>query len=79
MRFKVDRDGGHMFEADVNQEDERDRDAGDEHHAWMISYLINVILLRRVVVLPDNHPLSDFSQGWGLIGRARHGKHPGQV
>jgi hypothetical protein len=45
----------------------------------MISYLVDLLLLRREVPFPDDGSSEEISavRNWGVVGRARLGQHPG--
>ena len=78
VRFVNDIDSCMMFEADVNRDPEQYKETSDERDAEMISYLIDVLLLRQYAVLPSYDPSSERQalMGWSLVGRAMFGQHP---
>ena len=67
-----------MFEADVNRDPEQYTETSDKRDADMISYLVDVLLLRRKAVFPSDDPSIDkrVIMEWSLVGRAMFGQHP---
>jgi hypothetical protein len=78
VRFKNDGDSYVMFEADVNRDPEQYTETSDKRDADMISYLVDVLLLRRKAVFPSDDPSIDkrVIMEWSLVGRAMFGQHP---
>lgn len=78
VRFVKDGDSCVMIEADVNRDPKQYKETSDERDAEMISYLIDVLLLRQYAVFPSNDPSLDrrVIMEWGLVGRAMFGQHP---
>jgi hypothetical protein len=79
VRFLDDDGKWRMFEADVNRDPEQYKYTDDEWDAAMISYLIDVVLLRRLADFPPIESLSEEENvlmNWSLVGRAMLGEHP---
>jgi hypothetical protein len=78
VRFADADDGRRMVEAVVNQEPEQYSETRDTRNAEMISYLVDVLLLRRPVEYPSDASSSEDRalEQWGQIGRAMLGDHP---
>jgi len=77
-RFIKDRDSCVMIEADVNRDLQQWTKTCDERDAEMVSYLIDVLLLRQHAVMPRDDPSIEkrVLREWGLVGRAMLGQHP---
>ena len=67
-----------MYEALVNRDPDQYTETDDEHDANMISYLIDVLLLKRNPVFPSKETDPEISavKQWSSIGRAALGEHP---
>ncbi|MFQ5430684.1 MAG: hypothetical protein ACE5E1_10275, partial [Phycisphaerae bacterium] len=78
VRFSVEGDGCRMIEATVNRDPEQYKATSDERDAEMISYLVDVLLLRREAVFPSDEPSAEKQALilWGQVGRAMLGQHP---
>jgi hypothetical protein len=78
VRFIKDGDECAMIEAEVNRDPEQYKETSDERDAEMISYMIDMLLLRQYAVLPSDDPSLERQalMGWSLVGRAMLGQHP---
>ncbi len=78
VTFHVDQHGYRMISAEVNRDPEQYSQTSDEFDARLISYLIDVLLLRLEVSYPDEDQFvpKDPLAMWSLVGRAAVGKHP---
>lgn len=78
VRFKEDNGSFRMFEADVNLDPKQRSQGNDKQAAQLISYLIEVLLLRKPAAFPGKglSPEEGALAGWGLVGRAALGKYP---
>lgn len=67
-----------MLAADVNRDPEQYSETSDERDAEMISYLVDVLLLRRDAVFPNDEPSPEKQAltNWSQVGRAMLGQHP---
>lgn len=78
VRFHVDRHGYRMIEANVNRDPEQYSQTNDAFDARLISYLIDVLLLRHQASYPDEEdfvPMDPLAM-WSLVGRASVNEHP---
>ena len=68
-----------MFEAYVNRDPDQYSATNDVRDAKMISFLIDILLLKRDSVFPDDELSPEISavKLWSKIGRAALGRHPG--
>lgn len=78
VRFHVDSHGYRMIEADVNRDPSEYAQTNDQFDARLISYLIDVLLLRHGACFPDEEGFipEDPLAMWSLVGRAAVGEHP---
>jgi hypothetical protein len=78
VRFIGEGDSCKMVTADLNRDPEQHAPATDAMEARMISYLIDVLLLRQASVFPSDEPGSDkeVMMQWTQVGRAMLGEHP---
>ena len=76
-RFVADGDGHRMIEAEVNRDPQQYKETRDQRDAEIISYLIDVLLLRRDAAFPSDEPSPETRalMQWSLIGRAMLGNH----
>ena len=78
VRFEVEEVGATSVEAVVNRDPDQYGSTDDAYDAQMISYLIDVLLLRR----PGRFPSKSKSRQrralemWSRVGRAALGEHP---
>lgn len=79
VRFHVDQHGYRMIEANVNRDPEQYGQTNDAFDARLISYLIDVLLLRHAASYPDEDEFvpRDPLAMWSLVGRASVNEHPG--
>jgi hypothetical protein len=72
VRFQRDGDFWRMIEADVNRDPDQYQGDDEDRERAMISYLIDLLLLRRVAEYPADDPSSDESavENWGIVGLA---------
>lgn len=78
VRFSPQGDNFRMVQADVNRDPEQHTETDDARDAAMISYLIDVLLLRQESTFPSeesSHTKKAVMQ-WSQIGRAMLGEHP---
>jgi len=67
-----------MVRTGINRDPDQYSETNDQHDARLISYLIDVLLLRRPADFPSedsDDPLRAI-QNWGLVGRAMFDEHP---
>ena len=78
VRFAAQDDTYRMIEAEVNRDPEQYKVTNDERDAEMISYLVDVLLLRRGAPFPSDEPSSEKQalMNWSQVGRAMLGQHP---
>ena len=78
IHFATAGDSYRMLEADVNRDPEQYRETSDERDAEMISYLVDVLLLRRDAVFPSGESSSEEQTltNWSQVGKAMLGQHP---
>lgn len=78
VRFARDGDVWKMVTAEVNRNPEQYTETSDERDAEMISYLVDVLLLRRAAEFPvdDASPETSAVMNWSRVGRAMLGQHP---
>lgn len=76
--FDVTEDGADMTSAVVNRDSEQYTETDDARDAEMISYLIDVLLLRRPASFPatQDSPEDQALEQWSVVGRAGLGRHP---
>lgn len=78
VRFTNQGDCYRMVAADVNRDPEQYSEINDERDAAMISYLIDVLLLRQEATFPtaESSPEMEALVEWSQVGRAMFGQHP---
>lgn len=78
VRFTAEGDGGKMIGADVNREPEQYGETSDKKDAKMISYLVDVLLLRHPAEFPSDEASDENRalKNWSQIGRAMLGEDP---
>ena len=78
IHFAAAGDRYRMLAADVNRDPEQYSETSDERDAEMISYLVDVLLLRRDAVFPNDEPSPEKQAltNWSQVGRAMLGQHP---
>ena len=78
VSFHVDEHGYRMISAEVNRDPEQYSQTNDEFDARLVSYLIDVLLLRHEASYPDEDQFvpKDPLAMWSLVGRAAVGEHP---
>jgi len=78
VKFLPEDDACTMFEAEANRDPEQYGETSDETDAKLISYLIDVLLLRRFSDFPreGDSPEEQAVMMWGFVGRAMLGQHP---
>lgn len=78
VRFVADGTSWRMVEADVNRDPEQYRETIDGMDAGLISWLIDVLLLRKDVEYPSEESMDGLQplRMWSLAGRAILGEHP---
>ena len=76
--FHVDQQGYRMISAEANRDPEQYSQTNDEFDARLISYLVDVLLLRHEASYPDEDSFvpKDPLAMWSLVGRAAVGQHP---
>jgi len=79
--FSAYGDAYRMTAAEVNRDPEQYGQSCDEQDAEMISYLVDLLLLRRGAAFPFDEPTFDrtFLQDWWAVDRAMLGKHLGDA
>jgi len=72
VRFNTQKDGWTMSAADVNRDAKQYSEVSDETDREMVSYLIDVLLLRQGAVFPSSEPSAEKSalMNWSQVGRA---------
>lgn len=78
VHFTAAGGGSRMVQAEVNRDPDQYREANDEHDVAMISYLIDILLLRQASVFPSAEPSPETRalMNWSQVGRAMFGQHP---
>jgi len=78
VHFIGDGDVWRMVRADVNRDPDQYGGVSDEQDARLISYLVDLLLLRQTPVFPSNGAESGRSalEKWSFVGRAALGEHP---
>lgn len=78
VRFAAEGDSFRMVEADVNRDPEQYGETDDARDAKMISFLIDMLLLRQRGDYPSKKtdPEMEALEQWSLVGRAMLGQHP---
>lgn len=78
VRFASDGDSYRMTEATVNRDSQQYSATDDPKDAKMISYLIDVLLLRKHTALPSDTSYAEDQaiKNWSLVGRAMFDQHP---
>lgn len=78
VHFVADGDDYQMIDADVNRDPEQYKGTNDAYDAKMISYLIDVLLLKKQACFPSVETDSDKQalEQWSQVGRAMLGQHP---
>ena len=68
-----------MVEAKLNRDPEQHNETDSDKDAKIISYLVDVLLLRKKVPFPSDEPSPQKQtlEQWSLVGRAMLGSHPG--
>jgi len=80
VRFAGRDDDYRMIEAEVNRDPDQYGETSDERDARMISYLIDLLLLRQDASFPSDEesPEKQALMKWSQVGRAMLDQHPGQ-
>lgn len=67
-----------IIEADINRSSKQYKETNDDNDIKMISYLIDVLLMRKEAFYPceEKSPEEKAVMMWSNIGRAMLGKHP---
>jgi len=79
VRFIAEGETWRMIEADVNRDPRQYKVTDDDLDAGLISYLVDVLLLRRQAAMPAPEGSSAEKNAlmmWSLVGRAMLGQHP---
>ncbi len=78
VHFAAENGSWKMIQAEVTRDTEQYTLTSDERDAEMISYLVDVLLLRRDANFPSNEPSHERSalRNWSQVGRAMLGQHP---
>ena len=78
VRFVAEGDTARMVEAKVNRDTEQYTETDDEADVQLISYLVDVLLLRRDAGFPCEESASDQRalMAWSCVGRAMLDQHP---
>jgi hypothetical protein len=76
IRFVAEGGGWRMIEADVNRDPAQYSLSDDERDVDMISYLLDVLLLRRAVDPLGARSDESLLATWSQVGRAMLGQHP---
>jgi hypothetical protein len=78
VEFVQDGAGGQMVEAQINRDPQQYNNVSDDYDQRMISYLIDILLLRRPAEFPadDRSPDEIAVEQWGVVGRAMFGERP---
>lgn len=76
--FTHEREVHRMIAADVNRDLEQYSDTNDENDCKMVSYLIDVLLLKQDAIFPCDEPSSEKQAllNWSQVGQAMFGQHP---
>jgi len=76
--FTVTDDGAAMTAARINRDPDQYQSTDDEYDSRMISFLIDVLLLRRPAAFPatQDSPGNRALEQWSVVGRASIGEHP---
>lgn len=78
VHFAAAGDEYRMVEAEVNRDPAQYRETNDERDAAMVTYLIDVLLLRHASVFPSDEPSPEKRaiMNWSQVGRAMLDQHP---
>jgi hypothetical protein len=78
VHFEGIGDSWRMVSADVNRDPDQYSGVSDDQDAQLISYLIDVLLLRQEAVFPSDatNPGQSALKSWSFVGRAALGEHP---
>ena len=78
VHFVTENDGVKMVQALANRNPKQYYETSDTRDAEMISYLVDVLLLRRDAVFPSDEPSSEKTtlMNWSQVGRAMLGEYP---
>lgn len=78
VRFAVEGNSFRVVEADVNRDPEQYGETDDARDAKMISFLIDLLLLRQRGDYPSkkSDPEMEALEQWSSVGRAMLGQHP---
>ena len=75
VHFVPEGKGFRAISADVNRDPDQYMETDDRKDAGMILYLIDLLLLEKESMCPDNG--SSPLKLWSWVGRAMFGQHPG--
>jgi len=77
IRFRAEEGSFRMIEADVNRDPEQYSETSDEKDVAMISYLVDLLLLQKEAVFPDDEssPEERALKNWSEVGRAMLDQH----
>jgi len=78
VHFAKEGNNYRMIEAEVNRDPKQYTETSDKRDAKMISYLVDVLLLHRESVFPNDEPSSEerVLKNWIQVGRVMFGQHP---
>ncbi len=78
VRFVADGESFHMVEAEVNRDPAQYTQTDDSEDIQMISFLVDVLLLRRQSSFPtgDSSDKKRALKTWSQVGRAMFDQHP---
>jgi len=78
VHFAKEGNNYRMIKAEVNRDPKQYMETSDKRDAKMISYLVDVLLLHRESVFPDNELSSEERalKNWIQVGRVMFGQHP---
>ena len=78
VHFVCDEDSCLMASPEVNRDPAQYTGVSDERDAKQISYLVDLLLLHRETVFPNDAatPGDGVLENWSLVGRAALGEHP---
>lgn len=78
VHFISDGDSWRMVSADVNRDPDQYAGVDYDQDAQLISYLVDLLLLRQTAVFPSDgaEPGRSALENWSFVGRAALGEHP---
>ena len=81
VHFLEEKDKYSLISADINRDPDQYKETSNERDMKIILYLIDVLLLHKSAVFPDDDSEDNMEplKKWSQIGRAMLGQHPDNV